>query len=120
MDLEASEDDFTSDTTSSSEEETFAGDGSKDSMEIMGITLGNPKEGLQDNPSTPYREPLVEESKLQQMLSIDLSLDEREEYLCMLRKHSSWMALTRYKECQWWTALSSKSGATQFLKSCGA
>ena len=52
----------------------------------MGITLGNPKEGLQDNPSTPYREPLVEESKLQQMLSIDLSLDEREDYLCMLRR----------------------------------
>ena len=86
LDLEASEDDFTSDTTSSSEEETSTGDSSEDSVEIMGITLGNPKEGLQDNPSTPYREPLVEESKLQQMLSIDLSLDEREDYLCMLRR----------------------------------
>ena len=65
LDLEALKDDFTSGTTSSLEDETFTGDSSEDSMEIMGITLGNSKEGLQDNPGTSYNKPLVEESRLQ-------------------------------------------------------
>ena len=64
LDLEALKDDFTSDTTSSSEEETSTGDSSEESLEIMGITLGNSKEGLQDNPGTSYSKPLVEESRL--------------------------------------------------------
>ena len=53
----------------------------------MGITLGNSnKDRLQDNLGTSYSKSLMEESKLQHMMSIDLSLDEREEYLCMLRR----------------------------------
>ena len=88
LDLEASKDDLSSDTTSSLEEESSIGDTrSEDSMEIMGITLSNSnKDGLQDNLGTSYNEPLVEETKLQQMLSTHLSFDEREEYLQMQRR----------------------------------
>ena len=70
LDLEALEDYFSSNTTLSSKEESSTGESSQDSMEIMGVTLGNyNKEGLQDNPSTSYSKPFVEESNLQQILS---------------------------------------------------
>ena len=67
LDLEALKDDFSSDTTSSSEEESSIDESGEDSMEIMGITLGDSnRDGLQeDNPSIPHNKPLVEESKLQ-------------------------------------------------------
>ena len=87
------EDDFSNDTTSSSKEESSTSESSKDSMDIMGIALGDSnKEELQNS------EPLVEESKLQQMLSSDLSLDERKDYLHMMKRfpqHSSLMVTIR-------------------------
>ena len=87
LDLKALEDEFSSVTTSSSEEESSTSESREESMEIMGITSGDSnRNGLQDNPSTPHNKPLVEESKLQQMWSTDLSFDERKEYLCMLRR----------------------------------
>ena len=77
--MEASKDDFSSVTASSLEEESSTSDSSEDSLQIMGITLGNSyKKGLQDNPNISHNEPLVEESKLQQMLSIDLFSNKRE------------------------------------------
>ena len=69
LDLEALKDDFTSDTTSSLGEESSLGVSSEDLVEIMGITLHNSKkEGFQDNLSTSYSKPLVEESKLQLLI----------------------------------------------------
>ena len=62
--LEALEDDFSSETTSSLEEETSTGDSSEDLVDIMGITLGNSKERLQENLGTSYNKPLVEKSRL--------------------------------------------------------
>ena len=81
LDLKALEDEFSSNTTSSSEEESSTSESSKDSVDIMGIAMGDSnKEELQNS------EPLVEESKLQQMLSLDLSLDERKDYLHMMKR----------------------------------
>ena len=42
------------------EEESSIGESSEDSLEIMGILLGNfNKEGLQDNPNISHNKPLV-------------------------------------------------------------
>ena len=74
-------DEFSNDATSSSEEESSTSESSKDFVDIMGITMGDSsREELQNS------EPLVEESKLQQMLSTNLSLDERKEYLHMMKR----------------------------------
>ena len=65
LDLEALEDEFSSDTTSSLEDKSSL-DSSEDLVEIMGFTLDNSnKEGLQDNLGTSYSKPVVKESKLQ-------------------------------------------------------
>ena len=82
LDLKALEDDISNDTTSSSEEESSTtSESSEYLVEIMGITMGDSnKEELHNS------EPVVEESKLQQMLFTDLSLDERKEYLHMMKR----------------------------------
>ena len=87
LDLEALQNDFSSSSKSRSREEFSIGERKRDSMEIMRIMLGDSnKEGLLDNLDTSHNEPLVKETKLQQMLSIDLSFNEREEYLHMMKK----------------------------------
>ena len=53
----------------------------------MGITLGDSnREGVQDNLDTSYNKPLVKDCKIQQMLSNNLSFNETEEYLCMMKR----------------------------------
>ena len=81
LDLKALENEFSSNKTSISKEESSTSESSEDSMDIMGIMMGDSnREELQDS------EPLVEESKLEQMMSTNLSFDESKEYLHMMKR----------------------------------
>ena len=67
LDLETFSDKFSSDTTSSSNEESSTSD-SDSSIDIMGITINEPRrKNSLEYPNILHVEPLVEESKLQQM-----------------------------------------------------
>ena len=90
MDLEASEDEFSSNTSTTSEEDSTLTEESDSNIEVMGVTLKDLKKmeesatpsSTQGEPSSV--QPLVEESKLLRMLSTELSEKERKDYVVML------------------------------------
>ena len=90
MDLETSKDEFSSDTSITSEEESTVTEESNNNIEVMGVTLRDPRIiGESSTPSSTQGEPsntqpLVEESKLLRMLSGELSDKERKDYVSLL------------------------------------
>ena len=90
MDLETTEDEFSSNSSATSEDESTMTEESDSSIEVMGVILKDPKKMEQsDTPSSnqgelPSAQPLVEESKLHHMLSSELSDKEHEDYVSML------------------------------------
>ncbi|MCO5593519.1 hypothetical protein L7F22_047533 [Adiantum nelumboides] len=80
LSLETSMDEFSTESTTTSKGEPTMVEDSNSSIEVMGVILNDP-----NKLDPPDIRPLVDESKLQQMLCADLCEEERTRYLQMLK-----------------------------------
>ena len=95
MKMEATEDEWSSDDSSSTMESSSSSDSSESesesSLEVMGVTLGNPNHYKQSDKEC------LSDDKMEKMLAKDLTKSEKEMYRDMLRRHSS-LFISNYEQ----------------------